>query len=442
MEIKSVLDQVQKDNVKFISLQFTDLLGVIKEVLIPVRELEGALTDGVWFDGSSIEGFARIQESDLFLKPDVLTYALVPWTANEGQTARFICDIYDISGKPFESDPRFVLKKALKQANDLGYVYKVGPEAEFYLFRRDFKSKIQPIDTGGYFDLSSSEGYSVMKEVVAALKNFGINVETSHHEVGKGQYEIDFTYGPALEVADKLLTFKYVVKKIAYLNGVYATFMPKPIRGAAGSGMHVHQSLFSIATGENLFADNVDRYRLSEMAKQFIAGQMANIKGITAVICPTVNSYKRLISGFEAPVYITWAGSNRSALIRVPRWFEGKNKAARIELRCPDPSANPYLAFSVMLRAGLEGIQKGFLIPEPVEENVYDFEGEVLRARNIETLPGSLLEAIKHLEKNALVKEIFGEKLFKKYLEVKQQEWDEFKTQVSSWEIEKYLETY
>lgn len=442
MDIKSILEQAQKDNVKFVSLQFTDLLGVIKEVIIPVRELEDALTNGVWFDGSSIEGFARIQESDLFLKPDLYTYALVPWTNGEGQTCRFICDIYDINGKPFDCDPRFILKKALRSAEDLGYVFKVGPEAEFYLFQHGAASKVQPIDQGGYFDLSSSEGYRVMKEVVGALKNFGINVETSHHEVGAGQYEIDFNYGPALDIADKLLTFKYVVKKIAHLNGVYATFMPKPIKGAAGSGMHVHQSLFSALSGENLFADNTDKYRLSDLAKQFLAGQIGNIKGLAAVLCPTINSYKRLISGFEAPVYITWAGMNRSALIRVPRWFEGKNKAARIELRCPDPSANPYLAFAVMLKSGLEGIKKGLSTPEPVEENVYDFDAEILKARHIETLPGSLLEAVRHLERNDLVKETFGDKLFRKYVDIKQKEWDEFKIEVTEWEVEKYFDVY
>lgn len=442
MDFKKILEQVEKDKIIFVSLQFADLLGVIKEVIIPVGELEDALQNGVWFDGSSFEGFARIQESDLFLKPDPSTYAVVPWAGEDGLTARFVCDIYNIDDTPFESDPRFVLKKVLAKAQDIGFNYNVGPEPEFYLFKRNEMVKNCPIDKGGYFDLSSNEGYKVMKKVVEALKNFGINVETAHHEVGEGQYEVDFNYGPALDVADKLLAFKYTIKKIANLNGVEATFMPKPIKGAAGSGMHVHQSLFDKENKENLFSDLKDKYFLSVLAKQFIAGQMKYIKEISAVLCPIVNSYKRLVSGFEAPVFITWAARNRSALIRIPRWFEGKPKAARIELRCPDPSANPYLAFAVMLEAGLDGIKNNLTPSQPVEEDVYHLNSDCLRDKHIEILPGSLFEAIKYLENSSLVKEVFGEELFRKYVDIKQKEWDDFKSEVTFWEIEKYSGTY
>ncbi len=433
MEHGLILDRMKRDNVKLISLQFTDLLGVVKEVVIPSNSAENALSDGVWFDGSSIEGFARIQESDLYLKPDPKTYAVVPWLEENGITARMICDIYRPDGRPFEGDPRYILKKAVSDAGK--FEYNVGPEPEFYLFK-----DTNPVDKEGYFDLSSHEGYKVVRQIVTVLNKFGINPETSHHEVGHGQYEIDFNYGPALEIADKLLTLKYTVKKIAQINGLRATFIPKPIMGAAGNGLHVHQSLF---TGEeNQFYDENDKYRLSKTARNFIAGQMKHIKAMCAVTCPTVNSYKRLVSGFEAPVYITWACMNRSALIRVPQWFKQRPKSARIELRCPDPSCNPYLVFAVMLKAGLDGIDKNLEPPEPVEENVYQMDIERLVNKNIETLPSSLLEALMEMKKSSLLKEALGKHLFEKYIQIKTKEWNEFKTQVTSWEINKYIDIY
>ncbi len=442
MEIQTVLEQVKKDEIKFITLQFTDLLGVIKEVIIPVEELEDALTEGVWFDGSSIEGFARIQESDLFLKPVATTYAVVPWLTQNGKTARLICDIYRADGKPFEGDPRFILKQAADEAAKQGFIFNVGPEPEFYLFRTDDQKRTSPLDYGGYFDLSSHEGYKVIKEIIAALESFGIKVETSHHEVGLGQYEIDFHYGQCLDIADKVVTLKYSAKKIAQMHNLHATFMPKPIMDMAGSGMHIHQSLFDTKAKTNAFYDKEHEYNLSRLAYNFIAGEIKHINAMCAILCPTVNSYKRLVSGFEAPVYITWAAMNRSALLRIPKWFRQRKEAARIELRCPDPSCNPYLAFAVMLKAGLEGIKNDLTPPEPVEENIYQLDGESLVKKNIGVLPTSLREALDELKKDKLIHEVLGEHLFQKYIDVKTKEWDQFKKQVTNWEIETYLDIF
>jgi glutamine synthetase len=442
MEVQKVLEQVKKDDIKFITLQFTDLLGVAKEVIIPVEELEDALADGVWFDGSSVEGFARIQESDLFLQPDVATYAVVPWLTEDGRTARFICDIYGSDGKPAEGDPRYVLKQAVAEAAKEGFDYRVGPEPEFYLFRTDTESRTSPLDFGGYFDLSSHEGYKVIKRIIAALENFGIQVEMSHHEVGQGQYEIDFRYGSCLDIADKVLTLKYCAKKIAQMHNLHATFMPKPIMGAAGSGMHIHQSLFDLKAKTNAFFDKGEKYNLSKIARSFLAGQIKHINAMCAILCPTVNSYKRLVSGFEAPVYITWAAMNRSALLRIPKWFKAKSEAARIELRCPDPACNPYLAFAAMLKAGLDGIKNNLQPPEPVEENIYTLDSESLVEKNIDILPGSLGQALYELKKDTLLREVLGGHLFERYVDVKTREWDEFKKQVTSWEIDTYLDTF
>jgi len=442
MEFKKILEQAKKDNVKFVTLQFTDLLGVIKEVVIPSERLENALGQGVWFDGSSVEGFARIQESDLFLKPDVMTYAVMPWLTEDGVTARLICDIYRPDGKPFEGDPRFVLKKAAAEAAKEGYQYNVGPEPEFYLFKTDCEKRTSPMDYGGYFDLSSNEGYKVIKQIVIALENFGINVEMSHHEVGFGQYEIDFHYGNCLDIADKMVTLKYVAKKIARMHNLHATFMPKPIMGAAGSGMHVHQSLFDIKAKENAFYDADHKYNLSKVAYSFIAGQIKHIDAMCAVLCPTVNSYKRLVAGFEAPVYITWAAMNRSALLRVPKWFKAKKDGARIELRCPDPACNPYLAFAVMLKAGLDGVKNNLKPPEPVEENIYQLDEESLATKKINILPTSLRQALDALQKDRLLQDVLGEHLFERYIDVKSREWDQFRTQVTPWEIETYLDIF
>ena len=442
METQKILGQARKDEVKLVSLQLTDLLGVIKEIIIPVEQLEEAVTNGVWFDGSSIEGFARIQESDLFLKPDLTTYSVVPWLMENGKTARLTCNIYGVDGRPFPGDPRFVLKKMIDEASRMGFQYFVGPELEFYLFRREDVAKNSPIDRSSYFDLSSHEGYGILQEIISALKNFGIDVEASHHEVGHGQYEIDFHYGHCLEIADKVLILKYAVKKIAQMHNLRATFMPKPMMGFAGSGMHTHQSLSDIKTAENLFYDKNDKYQLSKVAYNFIAGQMAHIKAMSAILSPTVNSYKRLVSGFEAPVYITWASMNRSALIRAPKWFSQTPESARIELRCPDPTCNPYLAFAVMLKAGLNGIKNNLLPPEPVEVNVYQFDDEFLVNKKIDILPTSLWEALNELRNSKLIQEVLGDHLFERYVNIKTSEWDEFKTQVTSWEIDKYLEIY
>ncbi|MHC4154488.1 MAG: type I glutamate--ammonia ligase [Planctomycetota bacterium] len=442
MDVQKILDRAKKEQIKFITLQFTDLLGVIKEIIIPVEELNSALHDGVWFDGSSIEGFARIQESDLFLKPDTATYAVVPWLTEEGKTARLICDIYSADGRPFEGDPRFILKQAVAEAASDGLEFNVGPEPEFYLFHADAETRTSPIDHGSYFDLSSHEGYKVIKKIVAALESFGIQVETSHHEVGLGQYEIDFQYGPCIDIADKVLTLKYCAKKIAQMHDLHATFMPKPIMDAPGSGMHVHQSLFDIKAKANAFYDKDHKYNLSKLARSFIAGQIEHINAMCAVLCPTVNSYKRLVSGFEAPVYVTWAAMNRSALLRVPKWFKAKAEAARIELRCPDPACNPYLAFAVMLKAGLDGVKSNLEPPEPVDENIYQLDGASLAQRNIDVLPTSLLEALEQLKKDNLLQEALGRHLFERYVDVKTKEWDQFKKQVTRWEIDTYLDTF
>ncbi|MBN2020738.1 MAG: type I glutamate--ammonia ligase [Sedimentisphaerales bacterium] len=442
MDIQTTLKRLEKDGIEFITLQFTDLLGVIKEVIKPAEELEGSASHGVWFDGSSVEGFARIQESDLFLKPDLSTYAVVPWLTEEGKTARFICDIYSADGEPFEGDPRYILKKAVAEAAKMDFEYNVGPEPEFYIFKADGHSRTDPLDYAGYFDLSSHQGYKVIKQIVGALESFGIKVEASHHEVGFGQYEIDFNYGPCLSVADKVLTLKYCAKKIAQMHNLHATFMPKPIMGKAGSGMHVHQSLFHIQAKTNAFYDAGQKYNLSNLAFNFIAGQIKHINGMCAILCPIVNSYKRLVSGFEAPVYVTWAGMNRSALLRVPKWFKAKPEAARIELRCPDPTCNPYLAFAVMLNAGLDGIKNNLQPPESVEENIYELDHESRLERKIDLLPTSLADAIEALKNDKLLCETLGEHLFEKYIDLKMREWDEFKQQVTPWEIETYLDIF
>jgi len=370
------------------------------------------------------------------------TYAVVPWLTENGKTARLICDIYRSDGKPFQGDPRFILKQAAAEAAKEGFEYNVGPEPEFYLFRVDDENRTSPIDFGSYFDLSSHEGYKAIKEIIAALENFGIVVETSHHEVGFGQYEIDFHYGSCLDIADKVVTLKYCAKKIAQVHNLHATFMPKPIMDAAGSGMHIHQSLFDIKTKKNSFYDKDHEYNLSKVAFSFIAGQIKHINAMCAVLCPTVNSYKRLVSGFEAPVYVTWAAMNRSALLRVPKWFKARQEAARIELRCPDPACNPYLAFAVMLKAGLDGIKNNLAPPESVEENIYTLDDESLVKKNIGVLPTSLREALDELEKDKLIREVLGEHLFERYIDVKTKEWDEFKKQVTSWEIDTYLDIF
>ena len=440
--MERILEQVKKDNVKFVQLQFSDLLGVVKSLTIPVAQLEDSLTDGTWFDGSSIEGFTRIQESDMFLKPDVDTYAVIPWLMSEdGNTARFICDVYTPDGEPFEGDPRYILKKAMAEAEEMGFEFNTGPELEFFLFKAENGLQALPHDRGGYFDLTTDEAYTIRRDMVVALQKFGIHIEASHHEVAIGQHEIDFRYGNALKTADNAITLRFVLKAIAQKYGLHATFMPKPIFGINGSGMHVHQSLFD-KNGNNAFFDDSDNYKLSEMAYQFIAGQLAHVEGLIAVLSPTVNSYKRLVPGYEAPVYLSWARTNRSALIRIPRYSKGKEKAVRCELRCPDPTCNVYLAFAVMLKAGLDGIKNKLTPPKPVEENVYHFTDEKLKEMNIGMLPASLWEALQAMEADPISKETLGEHTYAQYLSAKRAEWDEFRLHVTDWEVNKYLEIY
>ncbi len=431
-----------KDNVKFVNLQFTDLFGVIKNVTIGVEYLKDTIEMGKWFDGSSIDGFARIHESDMYLKPDLSTYAVIPWLeSKDGNTLRLICDVYTADDKPFEGDPRYILKKTLKEASDMGFEFNTGPELEFFLFRKDNGTvKPLPHDKGSYFDLNMDHAYEVRRDMVVALEKFGIDVETSHHEVAVGQHEIDFKYGAALKTADSATTMRFVLKAIAEKHGLHVTFMPKPITGINGSGMHVHQSLFK--NGENTFFDGNDPKYLSKIAKSFIAGQLKHIAAMSAITSPTVNSYKRLTPGYEAPVYISWATTNRSALIRVPAIQKEKPKSARVELRCPDPACNIYLSFAVMLKAGLDGIKNNLEAPEPVEEDLYEFDEKKLSQHKISQLPYSLWQALEKMKESELVKETLGEPTFKKYIDAKTAEWDEYRLIVTPWELERYLEVY
>ena len=442
--MEQILEQVKNDNVKFVQLQFTDILGVVKSLTIPVEHLEASLQDGTWFDGSSIEGFMRIHESDQFLKPDVDTYAVIPWLCSDkGNTARFICDVYLPDGQPFAGDPRYILKKALKEAEALGFDFNTGPELEFFLFKKE-NGKLLPLphDAAGYFDLTTDEAIKIRQEMHFALTAFGINVEALHHEVAAGQHEIDFKYANALKTADNAITLRFVLKAVAQQHGLHVTFMPKPIAGVNGSGMHTHQSLFSIKTGENAFFDEKSEYMLSDIAMNYIAGILAHVKSMSAILSPNVNSYKRLVPGFEAPVYLSWARVNRSALIRIPRYSKGKTQATRCEVRCPDPSCNPYLAFAVMLKAGLDGMKRKLTPPSPVEEDVYEFTDEKLKELKIETLPATLGDALVEMQKDPLIKETLGEHTFEKFVESKQAEWDEYRLYVSQWELDKYLEDF
>ncbi len=438
---EKVLEEAKQKDVKFVKLQFTDISGMVKSVAIPIELLEESLDKGTWFDGSSIEGFARICESDMYLMPDPSTFTILPWRPKEKATARIIADVYGPDGKPFEGDPRYILKKAIQEAKKEGFIYNTGPELEFFLFKAN-EAKIAPVphDVAGYFDFSPRDLASdVRRDVIFALEDLGMHVEMSHHEVAPGQHEIDFRYDEALKTADNAVTFKYTVKAIASAHDLYATFMPKPIFGQNGSGMHVHQSLFN-KEGKNIFFDSEDKYKLSETAYGFIAGQLGHVRAMSAVLAPTVNSYKRLVPGYEAPVYICWGQRNRSALIRVPRYSVGREQSTRAELRCPDPSCNPYLAFAVMLRAGLDGIKRKLKPPEPVEEDVYGFDDAKLVSLNIDTLPASLYEAIEEFERDKLMKDALGKHTYGRYLEAKKAEWDEYRIQVTEWELDHYLE--
>jgi len=445
MDGKDILSKVKEDEVKFISFQFTDVNGVVKSVDGPVSRLAEALEDGIWFDGSSVEGFARIQESDMRLVIDPDTYAILPWTPQELKRARVFCDIYHPNGAPFEGDPRGMLKRQLEKLKKTRkWIFNVGPEPEFFLFKRNSNTSVHPVphDVGGYFDFSpNDEAVQVRTELMLALNEMGLEIEVGHHEVALGQHEIDFRFADALKTADNVLTLKYAVKAIAAQHGLVASFMPKPVFGINGSGMHCHQSIFSL-DGQNLFYDEADPIKLSELAYRFVSGQLAHARALSAVLAPTVNSYKRLVPGYEAPVYIGWAQINRSALIRIPRYSPGKKNTVRIELRCPDPSSNPYLAFNVMLAAALDGIDKGFEYPEPLNDiNVYELSAQERDALGVQMMPGSLIEATRELEQDKVIIDAMGAELYQAFLAARKAEWDDYRIHVTDWELERYLET-
>jgi len=432
-----VLQMARERNVKFVRLWFTDILGFLKSFALTVGELEAALEEGMGFDGSSIEGFARIDESDMMAFPDPSTFAVLPWRGSaEHAVARMFADIRRPDGSPFEGDPRYVLKRNLKRTADMGCTLYVGPELEYFYFK-DSQST-EPLDRGGYFDLTPLDVASdLRRDTVLTLEKLGIGVEYSHHEAAPSQHEIDLKYCEALTMADHAMTYRLVVKEVAMQHGVHATFMPKPMPDENGSGMHVHQSLFK--NGKNMFFDPDDECNLSDVCKHYIAGLMKHAPEITLVLNQWVNSYKRLVPGYEAPVYISWARRNRSDMIRVPMYKPGKEKATRVELRSPDPAANPYLAFAVMLAAGLEGIEKKYELPEPVERNIFEMTREEREELGIGTLPSDLWEAIQLTEKSELVREALGDHVFTNFIENKKLEWDRYRTQVTAFELREYL---
>jgi glutamine synthetase len=442
---EEVLRRIDEEKIEFVNLQFTDVMGIVKSVTSPAKIFGHIIDGGQWIDGSSIAGFTRIAESDMFLMPDLSTFEVLPWERDEFTTARVICWVHSPNGDPFPGDPRGVLLRQLERLAELGYTYKTGPELEFFLFNKDGDT-IAPLphDRAGYFDFSTDLASTIRKDMVHALDAMGIEVEASHHEVAVGQHEIDFEYGDAIVTADRAVTFKYILKAIAAKYGLHATFMPKPQEGINGSGMHCHQSFgfLDSSRGKNAFVDTDDAYGLSKVAKQFIAGQLYHARGMCGILAPLVNSYRRLVPGFEAPVYVSWARTNRSALIRVPAIRGGHTSATRIELRCPDPSCNPYLAFAVMLAAGIDGIENDLPLPEPVEENLYHFTDDDLKRRNIPTLPATLGEAVSEMEADPLIREALGDHVFDRLTEAQTAEWGEFRRHVSSWERERYLEVY
>ncbi|MHB1255642.1 MAG: type I glutamate--ammonia ligase [Dethiobacteraceae bacterium] len=434
---QDVLDMAKEANVKFIRLQFTDIFGILKNVAIPVEQLEKALDGEMMFDGSSIEGFVRIEESDQFLRPDPDTFVIFPWRPRDGSVARLICDVYTPNGEPFAGCPRCTLKRVLTEASELGYTMNAGPEAEFFLFNIDESGRPTTIthDKGGYFDLSPVDlGESARRDMVMTLQEMGFEIEASHHEVAEGQHEIDFKYDEALATADKLVTFKFVVRTIAQRHGLHASFMPKPIFGINGSGMHTHQSLF--VDNQNIFFDEHAPYQLSETALHYIGGILKHVPAFTAITNPTVNSYKRLVPGYEAPVYLAWSQRNRSPLIRIPA---RRGVGTRVEVRSPDPSCNPYLALAVMLKAGLDGIRNKIQPPAPVEKNIYRLTAEERAAMGIASLPGSLQEALSNLENSSIIQDALGEHIFERFMEAKKQEYQEYKMAVHQWEIDRYL---
>jgi len=437
LEKKDVLQIAKEKDVKFIRLCFTDILGFLKSFAITIRGLKEALEDGMGFDGSSILGFVRIDESDMVAMPDPSTFKILPWKTNNYVVAAMFCDILEPDGNPHKGDPRWVLKKNLKRAAGMGYTFNVGPELEYFYFQRS-TGKPETLDSGGYFDLTPLDVASdLRKQTAMVLEELGIPVEYTHHEVAPSQHEIDLKYTDALTMADSTMLYRLVVKEVALKNNVYATFMPKPIFGVNGSGMHTHQSLFK--GKKNVFFDPKDKYHLSDIAKHYIAGLMKHAKEITLVTNQWVNSYKRLVPGYEAPVYISWAQRNRSDLIRIPVYKPGKELATRVEYRSPDPACNPYFAFSVMLAAGLEGIEKGYKVNPPVERNVYEMTEKERRQYGIESLPGDLYEAIRITEKSDLVRRALGDHVFFKFIENKNIEWERYRARVTDYELEQYL---
>jgi glutamine synthetase len=443
---QDLLKRVADDGVEFIRFWFTDVLGQLKSFAVGREELDGALEEGMGFDGSSITGFNRIEESDMIAMPDPDTYAVLPWRTNgsKGNVARMFCDVLRPGGGPYEGDPRYVMRRALARMEELGFdAFYLGPELEFFYFASDQLGEDGlPVilDKGGYFDLTTLDAASdLRRDTVNTLKSLGIPVEYTHHEVGPSQHEIDMRYTDGLRMSDNAMTYRIAVKEVAAAHGVYATFMPKPLFGENGSGMHTHQSLF--AEGKNAFYDAEGDHHLSATAKSYIAGLLHHAREITALFAPNVNSYKRLVLGYEAPVYVAWSQRNRSALVRVPVYHPGKEKATRCELRCPDPSCNPYLTFAAMLHAGLEGIEKGYELPEPMERNLYELSHDERIERGIEQLPETLGEAIEVLAESDLVRRALGDHIFPRYVELKREEWEEYRVQVTRWELDRYLPT-
>jgi glutamine synthetase len=434
---KEVLRRVEKDGVKSLLLWFTDLEGHLKSFAITPSELEDALDDGMGFDGSSITGFNAIEESDMVAIPDPATFQVMPAREGERRVARMICDVVTPDGEPYDGDPRHILRLALDRMNAMGFdTFNVGPELEYFLFKD--AEGIETLDEGGYFAMTTLDAATGLRdETIEALEQMGIPVEYHHHEVGPSQHEIDIRFAPALDMADHTITYRLIVKEIAAKNGVYATFMPKPLFGENGSGMHTHQSLFT--NGRNAFFDADDKWHLSDVGKAFIAGQLRHAREIAAVFAQWVNSYKRLVPGYEAPVYVAWSQRNRSALIRIPLYKPGSEQATRAEIRCPDPACNPYLTFASLLHAGLEGIEQGYELPDPMETNLYHLTPEQRRERGITSLPETLGEAIDELSQSELARTALGRHIFDRYVELKRKEWDEYRVQLTEWELERYL---
>jgi glutamine synthetase len=434
---KDVIKQMEKDGIEYLLFWFTDIEGHLKSFAITPAEVEGALDDGMGFDGSSITGFNAIEESDMVAIPDPATYRLMPSRGGESKVGRMICDVVKPDGEPYEGDPRFVLRRALDRMQSLGFdTFNVGPELEYFLFRDNVST--ETLDEGGYFAMTALDAATELRnETIQALESMGIAIEYHHHEVAPSQHEIDMRYASALDMADQTMTYRLVVKEVAAKNGVYATFMPKPLFGENGSGMHTHMSLFT--DGRNQFFDGTDQYNLSPTGKQFIAGLLRHARELSAVFAQWVNSYKRLVPGYEAPVYVAWSQRNRSALIRIPLYKPGSEQATRAEIRCPDPACNPYLTFAALLHAGLEGIEKGYELEAPMETNLYHLSPEQRRERGIVSLPETLGEAIDEFAASDLMRRAFGDHIFDSYVKLKRSEWDEYRVQLTQWELDRYL---